>query len=228
MPYIAVADDEKDLREIIEIQLSKHGYEIKTFESGKDLLKSFSEKIPDLVLLDIMMDNMNGYETLSEIRRKYSSVSVIFLTAKTQTMDKVLGLDLGADDYMTKPFQKEEILARIKAVLRRKKDSQVLKSSKNQIYRYQKLVFNSEERNLSIGGEGIEMTKTEFLILKLLSSVPKKVFTRDEILESVWSDTIVNERTIDVHIKRLRKKLGEYEDIIKTHSGFGYSILAEE
>lgn len=228
MAYIAVVDDEADIREILKIQLSKLGFEIKTFENGEAFLKSLKDQTPEIVLLDIMMDNMNGYEVLAELKRRNTDISVVFLTAKNQTMDKVLGLDLGAEDYITKPFQKEELIARIKTILRRKKVSSTTKPKTAGVFRYKTLVFNTLEKSLLIDNQQVEITKTEFLILKLLTSFPKKIFTRDEILDSVWKDSVVNERTIDVHIRRLRKKLGAYEDIIKTHSGFGYSIAYSE
>jgi DNA-binding response OmpR family regulator len=226
MSYIAVVDDEADIREILEIQLSRSRFEVKTFENGDAFLKSLNQAVPDIVLLDIMMDNMNGYEVLSALKRNYPEVAVVFLTAKTQTLDKVLGLDLGADDYITKPFQREELIARLKAILRRqsREEAASATASPREIYRYKTLVFSPEEKSLTIHGEPVKITKTEYLLMKLLTSTARKIFTRDEILESVWEDAVVSERTIDVHIRRLRKKLGEYGDIIKTHSGFGYSI----
>jgi DNA-binding response OmpR family regulator len=226
MSYVAVVDDEADIREILEIQLSRSRFDVKTFENGDVFLKSLSGAVPDIVLLDIMMDNMNGYEVLSALKRKYPDVAVVFLTAKSQTLDKVLGLDLGADDYITKPFQREELIARLKALLRRQKKEETDKgkSSPTKEYRYRGLVFSPAEKSLTVNGNPVKITKTEYLLLKLLTSSPRKIFTRDEILESVWEESVVSERTIDVHIRRLRKKLDEYADIIKTHSGFGYSI----
>jgi DNA-binding response OmpR family regulator len=160
---------------------------------------------------------------LSRIRERYPKLQVIFLSAKSQTFDKILGLDLGADDYITKPFQKEELMARVKSHLRRYQDESA-STRALEIYRYEKLCFNPQERNLTISDARVDITRTEFLMLSLLSSVPGKVFTRDEILDHVWKDTIVSERTIDVHIRRLRKKLEKYSHLIKAHSGFGYSI----
>ncbi len=223
MTYIAVVDDEPEIREILEIQLSTK-FEVKAFPDGKSFIKSLEQKQPALVLLDIMMDNMNGYETQSFMQKKYPDISVVFLTAKSQTMDKVLGLDLGADDYITKPFQKEEVIARIHSILRLKGKLEDKQIKKDVVYTYEELVFNSSEISLVINDEKIEMTRTEYLLLKMLSSVPGRIFTREEILENVWKDVLVNERTIDVHIRRLRKKLGSYEHIIKSHPGFGYSI----
>lgn len=229
MPYIAVVDDEQEIREILELQLGKSNFEVRSYPDGDAFIKSLKIRIPDLVLLDIMMENMNGYEVLSEIKRKAPEMSVVFLTAKSQTLDKVLGLDLGADDYISKPFYREELIARINAVLRRKKPSKAGgKPSTTGVFEYKTLVFKTAEKTLEIDGKLIEMTRTEFLLLKLLSSSPKKVFTRDEILDAVWDDAVVNERTIDVHIRRLRKKMGIYESMIKTHSGFGYSLSEPE
>lgn len=225
MPYIAVVDDEADIREILEIQLTRSNFNVKTFADGESFLNSLNQKTPEIVLLDIMMDNTNGYEILSALRKDYPDIGVIFLSAKSQTLDKVLGLDLGADDYITKPFQREELIARLKALLRRKPMlTGAPDPSSSKFYRYKGLEFNSEEKSLLIDGESMKITRTEYMLLKLFTSVPRKIFTRDEILESVWENTIVNERTIDVHIRRLRKKLRGYGDIIKTHSGFGYSI----
>lgn len=222
MPYIAIVDDEEDLREILEVHLSRK-YEVKSFADGASFIKSLEQKLPDLVLLDIMMDNMNGYEVLSRIKERYPKLQVIFLSAKSQTFDKVLGLDLGADDYITKPFQKEELMARVKSHLRRFQE-EPSSAGGSELYRYEKLCFNPQERNLTINDTRVDITRTEFMLLGLLSSVPGKVFTRDEILDHVWKDTIVSERTIDVHIRRLRKKLEQYSHLIKAHSGFGYSI----
>lgn len=228
MPYIAVVDDEEDIREILSLHLTRGNFEVRCFESGDAFIKSLSAKVPDAAILDIMMEHMNGYEVLSAIKKKYPGMGVLFLTAKSQTLDKVLGLDLGADDYMTKPFVREELISRVKALLRRSGKTPAGTGSKKNlsgIYQHKGLIFNAAEKTLTLEGKPVKITKTEFLLLKLLSASPQKIFTRDEILESVWDDAVVNERTIDVHIRRLRKKLGQaYENLIQTHSGFGYSM----
>ena len=221
MGYIAVVDDEKDIREIITLHLKNEKFNVKSFENGKEFLSYIlKESIPDLVILDIMMDNINGYEVLKTIRKNYGDkIGVFFLTAKAQKIDVSLGLDMGADDYITKPFHKEELISRIKAFLRRNKYKENIN-----VYKYEELEFYPKERKLTINGEVIKLTKTELRLMELLISSPQKIFTRDEILEYVWEDTVVNDRTIDVHITRLRNKLGKYKDIINTHSGLGYSI----
>ncbi len=228
MNYIAVVDDEADIREILEIQLTKKKFRVKTFKDGETFLNSLSAEVPELVILDIMMDNVNGYEVLSSLKRNYPDTSVIFLSAKSQPLDKVLGLDMGADDYLSKPFQREEMIARVNAVLRRTKSSTNKKPRSSNLYFYKNLQFDPDKKTLIIDGEMIKTTKTEFSMMKLLCSTPQKVFTRDEIMESVWDDVIVSERAIDVHIRRLRKKLGSYENIIKTHPAMGYAIEAGE
>ncbi|HOJ49280.1 MAG TPA: response regulator transcription factor [Spirochaetota bacterium] len=223
MSYIAIVDDEKDIRDILTIHLTNEKFKTKSFENGREFLSYIlkENKLPDIVILDIMMDNINGYEVLKTLRKNYGNkIGIFFLTAKAQKIDISLGLDMGADDYITKPFHKEEIISRIKAFLRRHKKDDKEKS----IYKYKDLEFYSEEKKLLIKNEQIKITKTEFNLLKLLTSSPQRIFSRDEILEYVWKDTIVNDRTIDVHITRLRNKLQDYKDIIKTHPGFGYSI----
>lgn len=229
MKYAAVVDDEKDLREILELNLSGLFEKVRSFASGREFLATLPSEAPDIVLLDIMMENQSGYEVLSEIRKKLPLLPVIFLTARTQVHEKVLGLDLGADDYITKPFHKAELLSRIKAVLRRKAPVKTgMDADENKLYRFKTLVFDPGEKKLSIDGLEMVLTRTEYLILRMLSGVPGKIYSREDFLERVWEDTVINERTIDVHVKRLRKKLGQYRDIVKTHTGFGYSIVKSE
>ncbi len=221
---IFVIDDEKDLQEIIKVNLSKEGYSVKTFSSAEEALKAMDKAVPDLILLDIMMQGMDGYDFCRKIRSapQYKSIPVIFLSAKSEEFDKVLGLELGADDYITKPFGIKELIARIKAVFRRSEtqaepDTAVLKHEGIELY--------PDKFQLKIDGKDIKVTKTEFKLLYLFMKHPGKVFTRDNIINSVKGEDIyVIDRTIDVHVMNLRKKLGMYSNIISTFSGVGYGL----
>lgn len=224
---ILFCDDDKNICELARLYLEKEGYEVILAKDGKQAVLLFNEKNPDLIILDIMMPEMDGYETCKEIR-KTSQIPIIFLTAKSDTFDKVLGLELGADDYMVKPFDIKELFARIKAVLRRS-EINAEKSPSKSIISYDNLSINIENFELMIDGVQIEMPPKELNLLYYLASNPNKVFTRDQLLSSVWGyDYFGDSRTVDVHIKRIREKIDGKSDKwnLKTVWGIGYKFEA--
>jgi DNA-binding response OmpR family regulator len=224
---IFIIDDEKDIQEILKVNLENEGYTIYTFSSAEEANRILTRSItPDLIILDIMMQGIDGYEYCKQLRSndKYRLIPVIFLSAKTEEFDKVLGLELGGDDYITKPFSIKEIKSRIKAVLRRVNRSSDSKDEVKKIS-YKGVELFPDYYSLQVDGVDIELTKTEFNILHLFLSNPGKIFSRDNIIDSIRGhDVYVVDRTIDVHIMNLRKKLGAYKNIIKTFSGVGYGF----
>ena len=222
---IFVIDDEKDIREILKINLSNEGYDVITFSSASDAKKKIEASRPDLILLDIMMEGKDGFEFCREIRsaEKLKDIPIIFLSARSEEFDKVLGLELGGDDYLTKPFSIKELRSRIKAVLRRSGIKP--ETGDAGILRYKGVELNPEQYSLKVDNDEIRLTKTELNILILFMENPGKIFTRDNIINSVRGhDVFVVDRTIDVHIMNLRKKLGNYKNIITTFSGVGYGF----
>lgn len=222
---IFVIDDEKDIREILKVNLVTEGYSVSTFHSAAEAARGFETEKPDLIILDIMMEGKDGFEFCREIRakEKFKNIPVIFLSAKSEEFDKVLGLELGGDDYMTKPFSIKELRSRIKAILRRTGD--MPEEKKPALLIYKGVELNPEQYSLKVDNEEIKLTKTELNMLSLFMENPGKIFTRDNIINSVRGhDVFVVDRTIDVHIMNLRKKLGDYKNIITTFSGVGYGF----
>lgn len=217
---ILVVDDDTNICDLIELYLNKEGYKVFKAFDGSEAIKIFKEKQVDLVVLDIMMPVMDGYDVLKEIR-KTAQTPVLMLTAKGETFDRVLGLELGADDYMVKPFEPKELIARIRAVLRRYKPQ-----SQSRVLEFTDLQINADSYLVNFKGEDIEMPPKEFELLYFLASNPNKVFTRDQLLYEVWGyDYPGDSRTVDVHIKRIREKLSEERDWhIKTVWGVGYKF----
>lgn len=220
---ILVVDDDSNIVELIRLYLEKDGFDTVTASNGKQALEKFSSDTPDLIVLDVMMPEMDGWQVCREIR-KTSEVPIIMLTAKGETFDKVLGLELGADDYMVKPFETKELVARIKAVLRRF-ESKEPEPSKEIVYPH--LSVNISNYELKIDGELVEIPPKELELLYFLASNPNRVYTREQLLEEVWGfDYFGDSRTVDVHIKRLREKL-EHIDAnwqLKTVWGVGYKF----
>lgn len=219
---ILVVDDDANICELIRLYLEKEGFEVVISYDGKKALQLFKDEAPSIVVLDIMLPKMDGIEVCREIR-KISSIPIIFLTAKGETFDKVLGLELGADDYIVKPFETKELLARIKAVLRRyeKKEASILEVV------FPNLVVNLTNYELKVFGKIIETPPKELELLYLLVSNPNKVFTREQLLSQVWGfDYYGDSRTVDVHIKRLREKLDVESQNwqLKTIWGVGYKF----
>ncbi|MBP7902136.1 MAG: response regulator transcription factor [Spirochaetes bacterium] len=225
---IYILDDEEEILEIIKINLDSAGYETRTF-SKPSLAKTELAKgsIPDLFILDIMMPEEDGYEFCRYVKSKNAlkDIPVIFLSAKTEEFDKVLGLELGADDYVPKPFSVKELSSRVKAVLRRCSGSKEESANQSKVLTYKGLSLFTEEYRLNVDGTDIKLTKTEFEILGLFLRHPGKIFSRDNIIDSIrGNDIYVVDRTIDVHIMNLRKKIGSYKNIVTTFSGVGYGF----
>ena len=219
---ILVADDDPHIAELITLYLHKEGYETRTAGSGRRAVEEFTKFSPHLVLLDLMLPEMDGYQVCGEIR-KISAVPIIMLTAKGETFDKVLGLELGADDYVVKPFDPKELVARVRAVLRRyeKKDA----AREKQIV-VPNMTINQSTYTVSYHGAELEMPPKEFELLYFLASHPNQVFTREQLLERIWGyDFMGDTRTVDVHIKRIREKMPR-EDVwgVKTVWGVGYKF----
>lgn len=220
---ITVVDDEADIVELVSVNLEKAGFKVKGFYNAADLLNFVKKKTPDLIILDLMLPDADGFEICKKLKSedKYSGIPIIMLTAKGEEVDRVLGLEIGADDYVTKPFSNRELVARVKAVLRRTKGEEkqeVLKIGES-------IEILPKEYKVIVDGEEIELTTTEFRILLLLARRKGWVFSRDQILEQLYEgDRIVFDRTIDVHIAHLREKLGDYGGCIKSIRGIGYKI----
>lgn len=201
---ILVVDDDKNICELLRMYLEKEGYVVLMAHNGIDAVNAFNTGDPDLVLLDIMLPQLDGWQVCREIR-KLSEAPIIMLTAKDEVFDKVLGLELGADDYVTKPFDTKEIVARIKAVLRR---TSAVKSGDIKEVHYDKLSINLTNYELKVDGVVVDTPPKELELIYHLASNPDRVFTRDQLLDDVWGfDYYGDSRTVDVHIKRLRDKL---------------------
>lgn len=223
---VFIVDDEKDIQDILRVNLSAQNLDVLTFSSGEEALEGMKKAKPDLILLDIMMDGMDGYEFCRRLRasEEHRDIPVIFLSAKSDELDKVLGLELGGDDYITKPFSIKEISSRIKAVLRRS-DTRTRGILDEKKITYKGIELFPEKYSLKVDGKGVKLTKTEFEILFLFLKHQEKTFTRDNIIDSIrGEDVYVIDRTVDVHIMNLRKKLGKYKNVISTFSGVGYGF----
>ena len=220
---ILLVDDDPNIRRLVELYLEKEGYEVTMADRGDEAVKQFKADPPNLILLDIMLPGMDGLQVCREIR-KVSNIPVIMLTAKDETFDKVLGLELGADDYVSKPFEMKELIARIKAVLRRYQNTE--EPEKELVY--PGLTINISHYTVSYMGRELDMPPKELELLHFLASHPGKVFTREQLLEQVWGyDYYGDSRTVDVHIKRLREKLPDGEQLgwqIRTVWGVGYKF----
>lgn len=221
---ILVVDDDRNIREVVRLYLQKEGYEVAGAGDGEAALNAFAADSYDLVLLDIMMPVMDGMETVRKIRAQ-SNVPVIMLTAKDDTIDKVLALELGADDYIVKPFEPKEMLARVKAVIRRSNQD-----DREEIIRYKDLQIDRQNYQVKYQGRELQMPPKEIELLDFLASRPNKVFTRDQLLEQVWGfEYLGDSRTVDVHIKRLREKFGSDEPWrIRTVWGVGYKFEVDK
>jgi two-component system alkaline phosphatase synthesis response regulator PhoP len=220
-PKILVVDDEKDLCEILEFNLVSEGFETIVAHSAEQAMKLQLDQF-DLILLDVMMGEISGYRMASRIRKELNlPVPIIFMTAKTEENDILTGFNVGGDDYISKPFSIKEMVARIKAVLKRGKKDSV----QNRVFRFDDLEVDLDSKMVTIEGAPVSLTRKEFEILVLLLKYQGQYIAREEILEHVWSDdVIVTERNVDVNIARLRKKIGEYGNYIKGKSGFGYAF----
>lgn len=222
MNSVLVIDDEKDLLELVRYNFQKEGFDVLCASDGVTGLSLATEHQPSIVLLDLMMPGMDGLEVCRRLRGegRTSRLPIIMLTAKAAETDRIVGLELGADDYVTKPFSPRELVARVKAVLRRSSTQELGKA-----LRQGKLLVDEDRHEVTYDGRPISLTATEFRILRYLVSRPGRVLSRDEIIDNALSrDSAVFDRTIDVHVTAIRKKLGEGGDLIDTVRGFGYRL----
>lgn len=219
---ILVVDDEQDLLEILKFNLETEGYTVDTATSAEEAL-TMDIASYDLLLLDVMMGSMSGFAMARRLKENAATgtVPIIFLTARDTENDTITGFNLGADDYISKPFSIREVLVRIRAVLRRTQTEE--DSEEPQTLCYQGIIVNLDKKTVSIDGEEVPFTKTEFELLRLLLEEKGRVFSRQELIERVWpKDVLVLDRTVDVNITRLRKKIGRFAKCIVTRLGFGY------
>lgn len=220
---ILVVDDEQDLCEILKFNLETEGYVVETANSAEEALEKDVAGF-NLLLLDVMMGGMSGFQMAKQLKANpmTAQIPIIFLTARDTENDTVTGFNLGADDYISKPFSIREVLVRIRAVLRRTTEKNG-KATEPTIISYQGLVLNLDKKTVSIDGENVPFTKTEFELLRLLLEEKGRVFSRQELIDRVWpKDVLVLDRTVDVNITRMRKKIGPFAKCIVTRLGFGY------
>lgn len=230
MAKILVVDDDLNICELLKLYLENDGYTVVTANDGAAAVETFQNKTPDLVLLDIMLPKMDGWQVCREIR-KTSSVPIIMLTAKGETFDKVLGLELGADDYVVKPFDAKEVMARIKAVLRRTKGESEGSEEEKKIVIFDNLEINIANYEMKVKGVPVDTPPKELELIYHFASNPNRVYTRDQLLDEVWGfDYYGDSRTVDVHVKRLREKLEGVSDkwTLKTVWGVGYKFETKE
>ena len=227
---ILVVDDDLNICELLKLYLENEGYTVFTANDGQEAVNTFQAKSPDLVLLDIMLPKMDGWQVCREIR-KTSSAPIIMLTAKGETFDKVLGLELGADDYVVKPFDAKEVMARVKAVLRRTKGDAENQDNQKKIVKYDNLEINITNYEMKVKGVPVDTPPKELELIYHFASNPNRVYTRDQLLDEVWGfDYYGDSRTVDVHVKRLREKLEGVSDkwALKTVWGVGYKFETKE
>lgn len=225
---ILIVDDDENIAELISLYLMRECYETRTVADGESALRAFPEFNPNLVLLDLMLPGIDGYQVCREIRAK-SVVPIIMLSAKGEVFDKVLGLELGADDYMIKPFDSKELVARVKAVLRRYQQVKISSSeekTKGEIVNYTELTINLTNYSVSYMGAPVEMPPKELELFYFLASHPNQVFTREQLLDHIWGYEYAGDtRTVDVHIKRLREKIKDRGNwSLTTVWGVGYKF----
>ncbi|MBR77124.1 MAG: DNA-binding response regulator [Flavobacteriales bacterium] len=216
---ILIVDDEKDILEFLSYNLQKEGYEIFRANNGNSALKVAKKEIPDLIILDVMMPEMDGIETCEKVREIESldSTLILFLTARSEEYSELAGFSAGADDYVTKPIKPKLLISRVNALLRRKG-----KNKDQKLIKIEHIEIDKDKHLLLHKGDSVELARKEFNLLYYLMTVPGKVFTREEIISNVWKDTFVGDRTIDVHVRKIREKLGD--QYIKTIKGVGYKF----
>ncbi|MEO3946358.1 response regulator transcription factor [Gorillibacterium sp. CAU 1737] len=221
---VMIIEDERKIAEAIAYALTREGYQVEVVTHGESAIKRIAEFIPHAIILDVMLPGMDGYEILKRLQDK-KRTGVIMLTAKEDIVNKVLGLELGADDYMTKPFDMRELLARLKSLLRRMQAAGEQEEPKELVFG--DLVMQVSRRTAYAGDRRLELTNKEYDLLVQLLSSPDRVYTRDQLLNLVWGmDYIGGTRTVDIHIQRVRKKLGDdYSELIQTVHGVGYKVL---
>lgn len=227
---ILVVDDDLNICELLKLYLENDGYVVFTANDGQEAVDMFQNKTPDLVLLDIMLPKKDGWQVCREIR-KTSSAPIIMLTAKGETFDKVLGLELGADDYVVKPFDAKEVMARVKAVLRRTTGDSESAETEKKVVIYDNLEINIQNYEMKVKGVPVDTPPKELELIYHFASNPNRVYTRDQLLDEVWGfDYYGDSRTVDVHVKRLREKLEGVSDkwCLKTVWGVGYKFETKD
>lgn len=222
-------EDEPDIVQLVKYNFRKEGFEVESFSRGQDGLEHLRRSQPDLVLIDILLPDLDGFEICKRLRAddRLMSVPVIFLTAKGEEIDRVLGLEIGADDYVVKPFSPRELVARVKAVLRR----QVRATEKPEVVEAGELVLDAQTQEVKVRGRAVDLSTLEFKLLHFLASHPRRIFSRDRLLDAVWGhDRFVTPRTVDVHIRRLREKIeaqASRPQYLQTVRGSGYRFMVE-
>ncbi|MCI0513418.1 response regulator transcription factor [candidate division KSB1 bacterium] len=222
---IIIVEDDPDICEILEYNLELEDYQVQTFHEGRQALEAILTEPPDLILLDLMLPGLNGLEITRLVRKdeRTFKLPIIMITARSEEMDILHGLERGADDYITKPFRPREVIARVRALLRRSQLDQ------EQLFQYHDLTVNFSQHQVSAGEKIFDLTPKEFLLLKALIQANGRVLSRDQLLDQVWGyDYYGDHRTVDVHVRRLRMKLESWADLIDTVKGFGYRIRRSE
>jgi DNA-binding response OmpR family regulator len=223
-PFVAVLDDDPDILELVSTHLKKAGMKVRQFADVESFYNFLSQEIPDLLVLDLMLPGTDGLEVCKRLRKekRFSLLPIIMLTAKADEIDRVLGLEVGADDYMTKPFSPKELIARVRAVLRRSRQES---RETGRVAVSDALLLDTRRHQVTVNGQPVELTAVEFRILQYLATKPGWVFSRESILDFLWGhEKIVTDRTIDVHIRHLREKLGEAAHVIRNVRGVGYKL----
>ncbi|HET9870315.1 MAG TPA: response regulator [bacterium] len=227
MKQIFVVEDEKDLSDLLTYNLEKDGYRVLSEMDGESAMRKIPDKMPDLVLLDLMLPKADGLTVCKTLKGnpKTAHIPVVMLTAKGEESDKIVGLELGADDYITKPFSVKELLARIRAVLRRFDKAQ----EGEPLQKFKDLVLNRQKHEVTLKTQGLDLTAKEFELLDYFLTHAGRVLSRDVLLNNVWGyDYFGTTRTVDVHVRRLREKLGTYQKYIQTVKGYGYLFKDEK
>jgi two-component system phosphate regulon response regulator PhoB/two-component system alkaline phosphatase synthesis response regulator PhoP len=222
---VAVVDDEPDILELVSLHLRKNHFSVREFSDGSSFIKYLNSEIPDLVVLDLMLPDADGFEICKYMKRKKNllNVPIVMLTARSEESDTVLGLELGADDYIRKPFSPNELIARVKTVLRRVESHWETETSTKICVG--NITIDTDKHEVVVGSKKVELTSAEFRILQLLASEKGRVFSRNRILDHLWgNEKIVVDRTIDVHIRHLRSKIGSASKLIRNVHGVGYKL----
>ncbi len=218
---VFIVEDEPDLRDTLKYNLENEGFSVKAFSNGEDFLSSVDKNKPSLVILDLMLPGISGLDVCRELRSNgnYDGIGIVMLTAKSEEIDRIVGFELGADDYVTKPFSVRELILRVKVILKKRTDD----GANEKILEFGPILMNLDAHEVSIDGNVVNLTALEFKLLKHLLKRKGRVQTRDQLLGDVWGySSEVTTRTVDTHIKRLREKLGEPGDLIQTIRGVGY------
>jgi DNA-binding response OmpR family regulator len=221
---IAVLDDEEDILALVKLHLEGAGFRVETFPEAEAFFRSLRVRQPDLLILDLMLPETDGLDVFRMLKQstEWRGIPVIMLTARASETDRLIGLEMGADDYVVKPFSARELVARVRAVLRRLERQEEARLS---LRIREGFVLDREKHEVTVDGKKLELTSTEFKLLEMLASAPGRAFTRDQVLDRLWGESrVVSDRTIDVHIRNLRRKLGPRGDVIRSLRGTGYKL----